>query len=603
MFRLDINALRFLAVTSVVLFHFKIPYTAGGYSGVDIFFVISGYLMHYMLSKDALNNRTILSFYKKRISRIYPALATCVLIFSVAGVILSPLSFIGELISQTISALTFSSNIYFSHALSSYFSQTADSYIFLHTWSLGLEFQYYLIFPLVLWSIKKLKLNESIALFLLAGMSLALCLGVLKNNPTIAFYNLPFRAWELLVGAYASSLGSVINLKSTIKKAIEIPCIVGIIAYVIWGGSPESWPNFYSLVPTLLTFAILVINCENSDVTLKNKYIQSVGKWSYSIYLYHWPIASIIITHNLDNSLLMTFLAIIASVVMGYLSYKLIENNKYISQKTLIILTILAVSTPLCAKYLYTHLQWMAKNDLSLDSYSKYDITSQFNGGVKTPGKSCFLSSKHPSIDNYDYAYCTHTEKNRKTILLFGDSHVAEFSRAIREKYWNYNIIQATASGCPSIVDGKGGETCMKLFNMVFDKIIKEHKIDLAIVGSNWSAFENTNDILTGIYKTNKLLKQTIPTVKFISQTKNYSASLPVLIMNNKKQDKIIPLESSDLLYKKMKTGLPTVEFIDLYNYECTGNNCDLLKNDIPMFFDNNHYTYQWTKEIVENKF
>lgn len=603
MFRLDINALRFLAVTSVVLFHFKIPYTSGGYSGVDIFFVISGYLMHHMLTKEDLNTRTIFSFYRKRFTRIYPALTVFLLIFSIISTISSPLSVINDLIAQTASAFTFSSNLYFTHALSSYFSQTADSYIFLHTWSLGLEFQYYLIFPLILVAIKRIKINEGLALVTLAAASLILCLGMLNYNQTIAFYNLPFRSWELFIGAFASSIGHTINFKSIVKKIIELACICGIIAYVIWGGSPESWPNVNALIPTMLTFTILIINCDNADVTLKDKYTQSIGRWSYSIYLYHWPLASILITHNFDNSQFMTMLALVASVILGGVSYKFIESNKRISKKVIAASAILAILTPLFAKYLYTHIKWMEKNDLSLDSYSKYDINPQFNGGIKVAGKSCFLSSKNPSIENYDYDYCTHTEKDRKTILLFGDSHVAEFSKAIREKYWNYNIIQATASGCPSIVNAKGGETCMKLFNMVFDKIIKEKNIDLAIVGSNWSAFENTNDIMVGINKTNELLRKTIPTVKFISQTKNYASSLPVLIMNSKGSNSIIPLENSHLLYKKMKENLPAIDFIDLYDYGCTKGHCDLLKNNIPMFFDNNHYTYEWTKDIVNDKF
>ncbi|WMY73120.1 SGNH hydrolase domain-containing protein [Buttiauxella selenatireducens] len=250
------------------------------------------------------------------------------------------------------------------------------------------------------------------------------------------------------------------------------------------------------------------------------------------------------------------------------------------------------------------HEKWLNKNDLLLDSYSKYDIKPQFNGGLKDPTKSCFLSSKNPSINDYDYSYCTNTEKHKKTILLFGDSHVAEFSKAIREKYWNYNIIQATSSGCPPIINVKGEGTCQTLFNMVFNKIIKDKQIDIAIVGANWSAFATTNDIITGISQTNQLLKERIATVKFISQTKNYPSSLPMLIMNSKNISEIVPAEDSHIFYNKMKKELPTINFIDIYNYGCKNGKCKLLNDDnIPMFFDNNHYTYEWTKNIVNDLF
>ncbi|MFU2319202.1 acyltransferase family protein [Rahnella sp. PCH160] len=274
MFRLDINALRFLAVISVVLFHFKMPYTSGGYSGVDIFFVISGYLMHHMLSKNTLNRENIIIFYKRQFSRIFPALAVCLFIFSIVSTILSPLSLLNSIRNQVLSAATFTSNLFFTNALSSYFSQTADSYIFLHTWSLGLEFQYYLIFPLVLLAIRKLKFDESLAIAFIAGLSLIFCLVMVNINQTVTFYNLPFRAWELLAGAYASSIGDVVKLKPKTKKLVEVTCICGILAFVIFGDSPSSWPDAKATIPTLLTFIILILKVDNECVALKNPFFQ-----------------------------------------------------------------------------------------------------------------------------------------------------------------------------------------------------------------------------------------------------------------------------------------------------------------------------------------
>lgn len=477
MFRLDINGLRFIAVLSVVFFHFQIPFFSGGYAGVDIFFVISGYLMHSILSKDKMSVANTLKFYKKRLTRIYPALVACFSLFSIIYIFIMPPSLIKMLLWQLTSALTFTSNLYFTKELSSYFSGTAESYLFLHSWSLSLEFQYYIAFPFILFLVRKSKLRECNGILILAILSFLICLTIVNINQKVAFFNLPFRAWELLLGAYASSID--FNIKFKNKRIIEVLCIGGLLSFMFFSGDSSKWPDIKAIVPTLLTFILLVIHVENDKTLLKNKLFQIIGSSSYSIYLYHWPIVSIAASYGLIGNFKATVLLLIISSALGFISYCAIEKRDYSTKRNkqlVLFLIVVSITTPLTVINFNLSRLWLSEKKIALDSYSNYDSTEQFSSLNTLKGKTCFLYSGQPSIDYYDYIGCTQTDQNKKTILLFGDSHAAEFSKALKEKYSNYNIIQATASGCPPLKETNGASYCVELSKMVFNKIIKEKK-------------------------------------------------------------------------------------------------------------------------------
>ncbi|QNC66032.1 acyltransferase (plasmid) [Shigella boydii] len=605
MFRLDINGLRFIAVLSVVFFHFQVPFFSGGYAGVDIFFVISGYLMHSILSKDKPSIKNTLNFYKKRLIRIYPALVVCFSLFSIFYIFTMPSSLIKMMMWQLISALTFTSNLYFTKELSSYFSGTSESYLFLHSWSLSVEFQYYIAFPLILYLVRKSKLRECNGILILAIMSFLMCLIVVNMKQKVAFFNLPFRAWELLLGAYASSVN--FNVKFKNKKLIEVLCIGGLLSYMFFGGDSSKWPDIKTIIPTLLTFILLVIHVENDDVLMKNRIFQMIGLSSYSIYLYHWPIVSIAASHGLIGDLKTTLLLLFASTALGFVSYYAIEKRDYsIAKNKGFIITLLVVSilTPLTVISFDLPRLWLSEKTIVLDSYSKYDTTEQFSSLATLKGKTCFLTTGKPSVDYYDYSSCTQTDKNKKTILLFGDSHAAEFSKALKEKYSNYNIIQATASGCPPLIETNGSSYCVELSKIVFNKIIKEKKIDIAFIGADWNNFEKNNDLIVELVKTNKVLKETIPDVHFISQTKKYSTDLYKLIIAKGDGYAIHSNDNALLTYKKMKDSISGLSIIDIYDYDCKYFACNVVdKNNVPMYFDNNHYTFEWTKKITSDFF
>lgn len=290
-FRYDINALRALAVTAVVLFHYKVNFIPGGYVGVDIFFVISGYLMTNIivgrLQKSAFS---ILNFYYDRTKRIVPGLVGLCFCLLLAGFIfLDPVTY-RYLAYTSVSALLFFSNFRFAEAIG-YFDPQTDTKWLLHTWSLSVEWQFYLIYPVILIALYKFAATRRYlapTLWAMAIVSLLLCIWSSKADPASAFYLLPQRAWELLAGGIVA-----MQFKTCERKYSAILIAGGFLligASIFFFNRNTPWPSYWALAPVLGTCLVIAANRSDS-AAFGNRFIQTIGKWSYSIYLWHWPIA------------------------------------------------------------------------------------------------------------------------------------------------------------------------------------------------------------------------------------------------------------------------------------------------------------------------
>jgi len=290
-FRHDINALRALAVTAVVLFHYKVNFISGGFVGVDVFFVISGYLMTAIIMGRLEKGRfSLWDFYYDRAVRIVPGLlGVCAVLLAAGYFVLEPVTY-QYLGSTGIAALLFFSNFRFWEA-TGYFDPDVYTKWFLHTWSLSVEWQFYLAYPLVLMGLYRTEKTRRYilpALWAFAGLSFALCLWASKFHPAAAFYLLPQRAWELLAGG-------IIALQFQ-KKQWKRPWLLISAGFLLIAASIRyydsffAWPSYWALAPAAGT--CLVIAANRPDARLfQNAAIQTIGKWSYSIYLWHWPIA------------------------------------------------------------------------------------------------------------------------------------------------------------------------------------------------------------------------------------------------------------------------------------------------------------------------
>ncbi|MFD2438079.1 acyltransferase family protein [Modicisalibacter luteus] len=324
-FRRDINGLRAIAVALVVLFHFGIPGMQGGFIGVDVFFVISGYLMTGIIfSRMRKDSFSVLGFYLDRARRIVPALAcVCFIVLLVGWVLLLPGGY-EELANQVLGSLTFVSNFIYTQD-SGYFEQAVHDNWLLHTWSLSVEWQFYLIYPIAIVALRQFFPLHSIRWFIVIAAILSFALSIYASGrwPTHAFYLLPTRAWEMMVGALVFLFP--IQKSHENKMLWEAVGFVLIAFSAVFISSSVAWPGWLAAFPVIGTALIMLQARQDSPLT-SNPISEFLGKSSYSIYLWHWPVVVWMHYFGLMSNVLWVITGIVISIVLGYISYNYIEN-------------------------------------------------------------------------------------------------------------------------------------------------------------------------------------------------------------------------------------------------------------------------------------
>ena len=323
-FRPDIAGLRAIAVIAVVLYHFGVKGFSGGFVGVDIFFVISGFLMTGIIfSKIEINKFSFIDFYLARAKRIIPALAVLCLVLLVCGwFFLIPGDF-RTLGKHAASSISFLSNFIFWRE-AGYFDASSHEKWLLHTWSLSVEWQFYIIYPLIIFTLKKILDTQSIKLSIatLAISSFGLSIYIGNNWPSAGFYLFPTRAWEMLAGGIVFLYPLRVSSKNA--RILEAMGLL-ILAYsIIQFSSSDVWPGWKAIIPIIGTILILYANRHRSVFT-GTKISKSLGDASYSIYLWHWPVIVLISYLGLDQEMLPKALGITISIILGYTSLYLIE--------------------------------------------------------------------------------------------------------------------------------------------------------------------------------------------------------------------------------------------------------------------------------------
>ena len=325
-FRLDINGLRAWAVMSVVLYHFGVLGADGGFAGVDVFFVISGYLMcGIIVGGQECGKFSVWRFYLARARRIFPALIVLCLIVLIFGwFFLMPEEY-KQLGKHARESLTFSSNLrYFDE--SGYFDAASREKWLLHTWSLSVEWQFYLLLPLILMLQSKFfpgRRNTFALLGLLFTISLSLCLWRTSVNPSEAFYLIQNRAWEMLAGALVFMCGAQ-TWSGCVRRTIELLGLALILATVVLLDKHSIWPGWYAILP-VSGAALVLLSARNRSLWTANTVAQWLGTRSYSIYLWHWPLVVALSYSERLQEPLWLILAILGSLFLGHLSYVLVE--------------------------------------------------------------------------------------------------------------------------------------------------------------------------------------------------------------------------------------------------------------------------------------
>ena len=327
-FRGDINGLRAWAVVAVILYHFGVPGFGGGFVGVDVFFVISGFLMTGIVVRGLERGGfSLLAFYMARARRILPALIVlCTVLMALGWWFLIPIDY-KALGSHTVFSLAFLSNFKFWRE-AGYFDAASHEKWLLHTWSLAVEWQFYLLLPLVLLAVWKWRPGRPAVIAVMGVgllVSLILSLVVTPLRPSAAFYLLPTRAWEMLAGGMVYLLANRWELTARQRLVLETASIALVLGSIVGFDASSAWPGWRALVPVLGAAGVLLAARSISGWT-GHPVAQWLGTRSYSLYLWHWPIVVALTYRGWQADPKAIATGLLLTLVLGDLSYRLVES-------------------------------------------------------------------------------------------------------------------------------------------------------------------------------------------------------------------------------------------------------------------------------------
>jgi peptidoglycan/LPS O-acetylase OafA/YrhL len=616
-YRADIDGLRAVAVLLVFAYHldtFTTGYIAawGGFIGVDVFFVISGFLISSAILREIdASSFSLKEFYRRRIRRILPALMVMMLVAAIVSCYYMLPSQLYAFAKSLLAATLSFSNFYFL-STSGYFSNNADKPL-LHTWSLAVEEQFYFLFPLFLLLLKRFfSRNFKAVIVSVAAASFVLSVWVLHSSQTAAFFLPTTRAWELLLGAMLS-----IDLFPRVQSAIgrNLLSAFGLLAIVIPGftyaGVP--FPGAAALVPCAGAAFIIAAGETGGSVVgrlLSLKPVVFIGLISYSLYLWHWPI--IIFQHmmmiqprNASNHTIKGGIVIVALAV-ATLSWRFVETpfrKGRFMLKGAYAFRFAAGSAAVLAGIACTIIVShgfpfrYSQRQLVLASY--LDNTAPGQEGV------CSIESGGPA--KFDVEHCLHQDPSRKNYLLIGDSHAAHLWYGLQKTFPEINFMEASASGCEPSVKAKPDSTafqridrhlftefCRPLMDYVFQDYLHTHHVDRILLAARWE-----QDNLPRLEDTIRTLKGQGFDILLFGPIVQYDSDLPLLLVNSLREgDPNLPLKHrlTDMegLDQEMSelARQQGIQYVSYFKMFCHGIECaEYVNNNTPLQSDYGHLT------------
>ena len=530
-FRNDINALRAIAVLAVVIFHFLPQYLPGGFAGVDVFFVISGYLMTSIIFQGIEHkNFTLLRFYFARARRIIPALAFLCIILLLIGWFYSTPDDYRSLGKHIAGSLSFLSNIIY-YSESGYFNPASHEKWLLHTWSLSVEWQFYIIYPILItilfrfFNLKQVK----ISLLLTGLISFIFCLYASSKWPDNTFYLLPARAWEMISGGLIFLYP--LRLSSKNRGYLNVLGILLVLLSYLLLSEANVWPGFLALLPVAGTCLIILAQQKNSLIS-QSPSLKFIGNCSYSIYLWHWPIVAFLNNLGKTNDNIFILAGIVLSVVLGWLSYILIENQikKFSQVKVNITLIATTMAIGLLSSYVYLS-----------NGFYHHKVSNDFADRVKNqvmPTRNngyCFYhfnEGKKLTISEQGTQCLLGNKTSVPTGLVYGDSFAGQY-----EPFWDNTFTElgltvnaVTTNWCfPSLQDSFTGplnhpayQQCLINRKFVKNKIQNYHFI---ILGGKWDSVM-TQDYLNETFDFIDFARANGVTVYIMASPTNYDTDI-----------------------------------------------------------------------------
>jgi peptidoglycan/LPS O-acetylase OafA/YrhL len=607
-YRPDVDGLRAVAVVPVVLYHLGIRAVPGGFVGVDIFFVISGYLITRLISEEIDSGHySITGFYVRRARRIFPALffmCACCMVFALVEYLPDEIeSFRNSLVATTL----FGSNIYF-YLTQGYFAPKASTIPLLHTWSLAVEEQFYVVFPLLLLFLRrKLASFENVILWVLVLTSLATSAWLVEQDANAAFYLPLSRAWELLIG----SLVALDRLPAVRGRALAetLGAVgLGLILYSIFGFNHRTpFPGLAALAPCV--GAALVIHAGKEAKPLSSRIlamepVRFVGLISYSLYLWHWPIDVAMRVFVTPLTLVNKLEALVGSFGAAVASWKWVEQpfrrGPFRLRNTGSLVTAGAAMAALLLIAVVLYPASIRRWNLTPEEQAVLAMETHDFGQAMRAGK-CFLTGKREA-NHFDEGACLHVSTTRANYLILGDSHAADLWPGLSRMVPDVNLMQATASGCKPLLHTTGADFCTDLMEFMFTQFLPKHHVQGILLSGRWLA-----DDADRARATVEALGRYADRVVLLGPAIEYQHPLPrtvVVSMDSHdpswiERDRAVEVRLADRLFARRMANSPA-RYFSLYDAICPESGCLVFDSSgMPVEFDTDHFTVNGSIEVA----
>lgn len=592
-YRPEIDGLRAVAVLPVVLFHAGFEVFSGGYVGVDVFFIISGFLITGLIREDLVAGRfSILRFYERRVRRILPALVAVVLATSVVVFAVMLPSFVLDYSRSLISVSTFVSNVYF-WRYSGYFDASAALRPMLHTWSLAVEEQYYVFMPIAALAVYRFCNGLWLWIFGFALLaSLVLSIYATQAAPTANFFLLPTRAWELLLGAMFASIPRRVH--TGFADQIMSLAGLGLILWAVFAFDEFTpFPGVAALAPCV--GSALVIYYASPRHTAVGRLLASrpavwIGLISYSLYLVHWPIAVFWRYITLEAPGLLAATAIsVASVPLAYLSWRYVERPfRGRSQASSLRVVLVGVAT-LCAIGMIGVFGWVTGGKLDM---SPAAVTAAPKGarGNSWRNGTCFFETEPTGPWRADD--CVINPAGTVPVLLWGDSFAAHYTpgiSAVLAQGGDARVFEYTAAGCPPALAyfSQARPWCTE-FNRNALKVIEELGIRRVILSARWVDLRRRG--LDQLQSTLDALSRLDVETYLIGQSPIFITDVAVIGArgHDSWHSTFASTLNDELRDMADSSG---VHFVDPTQHLCVDGLCAIRQGDDYLFFDYGHFS------------
>ena len=623
-YREDIDWLRAIAVLAVVAFHFEAPAVFGGFVGVDIFFVISGYLITAIVA-DELKKDTFsfARFYERRVRRLMPALYLLVVLTAIPSFQYLLTSERAEFFRSVAAVVTFTSNFFFWFQ-TGYFDHAAVEKPLLHTWSLAVEEQFYLALPLMLWVVWRFARDRRLAIaMVLAALSIAsfgLSIWLMKTGRSAnAFFMTPPRAWEFLIGGLVAS-PSLPVLRHALVRQIARGIALVVIAIPIFSlRQGPGFPGFNALAPcigaALFIWSGIGVPTLRRSVYAPLNVVRFFGRISYSLYLWHWPLFTFarfakdsLVLDATDKLVLFAL-----TVLLSYLSWRYVEQPfrhrtmaptraaafRFAGVASVVLLAgsalgVAASRTPSDADH----------EALALESYSAYQSDALYRVGT------CFKFDGSAFDDS-----CLALTGGKSNWLLWGDSLAAHYFLGLRKAIdpEKINILQATQAACMPTLDAAApGHAGCHGFRTQMEVFFRARKPDLVIMSADWLEYARGgrfDAMIADLRATVSRLNGLGIAVVVLGPAVQFKARLPSMLMRAhlrqiepRPEDFALPAIFS--FDQAMKAALPDqakFSYISVVDTICPARQCPLtLPGGVPLSWDHAHLTAEGSAYVME---